>query len=83
MTHLSVANGPRNPLIPVSWVFTFGLDHPLAKRYVQLTGDENKCRELMSKIFGQGNWAGCYREDVASRVIDRGRLTLLDLGLGQ
>jgi hypothetical protein len=85
MTHLTpvpAVDGPRNPLIPVSWVFTFGLEHPLRKRYVQLTGDEETCRELMRQIFGRGNWAGCYREDVASRVIDRGRLKLLDLGLG-
>jgi len=76
-----VHDGPHNPLFPKSWVFTFGLDHPLSRRYVQLTGNEEHCRALMSRIFGQGNWAACYRDDVASRVIDRGRLTLLDLGL--
>ena len=35
-----VADGPRNPLIPPTWVFTFGLDHPLKNRYVRLSGDE-------------------------------------------
>ncbi len=92
MTHLTDEPGkitritparpePHNPLFPVSWVFTFGLDHPLRRRYIRLTGDEEKARTLMTEIFGQGNWAGCYREDLASRVIDRGRLTQLDLGL--
>lgn len=78
-----VTDGPRNPLIPEAWIITFGLDHPLGGRYVRVVGNEEKARTLMTRIFGPGNWAGCYREGMerASRVIDRGHLTELDLGL--
>jgi hypothetical protein len=85
MTHLTpvpAVDGPRNPLIPVSWVITFGIGHPLAKRYVRVAGPEEHARHLMSEIFGPGGWGGIYRDDMASRVIDSGRLTELDLGFG-
>ena len=35
----------------------------------------------MSRIFGQGNWAGCYRDDMSSRVIRN--LEYLPLGLNK
>ena len=45
------------------WYFTFGLDHPLAKRYVILLGTHEETRQLMTAIFGQGNWAEQYTRE--------------------
>jgi hypothetical protein len=73
---------PGDPWIQDNWYFTFGLDHPLAKRFVRLRGTYEGTRELMTAIFGQGNWAGQYDEGRGLDIMARHKLTRLDLGLG-
>ena len=81
--HLSVAGGgdADDPWAQATWYFTFGLDHPLAKRFVRLHGTHDGTRELMSRIFGQGNWAEQYSQGRGPEVVTRHKLARLDLGL--
>jgi hypothetical protein len=84
-THLTSITGggegdPDDPWIQDNWYFTFGLDHPLAGRFVRLRGTCEGTRELMTAIFGQGNWAQQYDEGRGIDVVVRHKLTRLDLG---
>jgi hypothetical protein len=71
--------GSPNPLITYpggTWLFTFGLDHPLHGRYVVIRGAEEDARREMTAIFGQGNWAGIYPGNESYRAT-RGRTELV------
>jgi hypothetical protein len=73
---------PSGPMIRRDcWYFTFGLEHPLRRRYVVISGAEEDARRLMTAIFGQGNWAGIYDGEKGPEVARRDRLTKLDLSL--
>jgi hypothetical protein len=63
------------------WYFTFGLDHPLARRYVILLGTHEETRKLMTAIFGQGNWAEQYARERGMVIATRHKLVKLELGL--
>jgi hypothetical protein len=63
------------------WYFTFGLDHPLAKRYVILLGTHEETRRLMTAIFGQGNWGEQYTRERGGMIATRHGLVKLELGL--
>jgi hypothetical protein len=77
-----VQGADEHPLDRDYWYFTFGLDHPLAGRYVILLGTHEGTRELMTRIFGQGNWAAQYMRERGLELVSRHGLVKLDLGLG-
>lgn len=63
------------------WYFTFGLEHPLARRYIQLHGTNEGTRTMMTAIFGAGNWSRQYDPEQAMRIIGTYGLHELDLSL--
>jgi hypothetical protein len=87
--HLSVIQGTDErehpfrdtPAARDYWCFTFGLDHPLASRYVILIGTHEETRRQMTAIFGQGNWAEQYTRERGGMLVTRHNLVKLDLGL--
>lgn len=62
------------------WYFTFGLEHPLARRYVRIYGTVESSRELMCAIFGT-NWARQYAQSEGLARTGQHGMTELDLGL--
>lgn len=69
-----------NPLMREHWYFTFGIEHPLAKRFVRLYGTGEDTRMTIVAIFG-GNWCGPYDRYKGAEIVGKYRLTELDLGL--
>lgn len=63
------------------WYFTFGLEHPLARRYIKLHGTREDTRTMMTAVFGLGNWSRQYDPHEAIRVIGTYSLRELDLSL--
>lgn len=62
------------------YIFTFGLAHPLAGRYVALAGDAEATMKLMKRIFG-GSYAGQYDVSRGIALVRRSGLVRLELGV--